>query len=295
LDLKNPGVAKGINRGTACSRRSKPIIRIDSARGVAKELDTPKLPLALSLCQRRFSATGKLGLYEEVRLQIGYMREDWRDDSRTDANMIAVLAVLSTYAGPDGVCWPSQSTLAAKLKRSRPWVNSVIAALCDLGILVKIRRYYAKGGERPCLYQLTGHDEIFADSEVTDGVSPGDTTTPNTFTSDSHSRMEPKVAEAPKGWLPDSDDLAFLKKHRPELSDRQVAQMTRVFVATAQVCGPPGRAWRAWIMRERVWRPAVRQANTKPQPQGNLTERNAAAAQTALDRIMARRGISSAT
>jgi hypothetical protein len=116
-------------------------------------------------------------------MQIGFMRAVWRDHSDLDANMIDVLAVMATYADQDGTCWPAQGTLATKLKRSRPWVNAVLAKLESLGILTKERRHHRNGGERSCRYRLARHDGVFDRAKgLTEGVSPGPTTTTKAIT-----------------------------------------------------------------------------------------------------------------
>jgi hypothetical protein len=50
---------------------------------------------------------------------------------------IALIALLSTYADKDGWCWPTQTTLATKLGRSRAWVISCIKKLELAKILQK--------------------------------------------------------------------------------------------------------------------------------------------------------------
>jgi hypothetical protein len=62
----------------------------------------------------------------------GIVRADWVDHPAIGVDEIAVLAVLSLYASREGRCWPSQSTVAERLKRGRAWVNRVIARLVVL-------------------------------------------------------------------------------------------------------------------------------------------------------------------
>ena len=53
----------------------------------------------------------------------------WLEHPDLDADGFAVLAALATFADETGLCWPSQSTLAAKLKRSRPTINRILQRL----------------------------------------------------------------------------------------------------------------------------------------------------------------------
>ena len=197
-------------------------------------------------------------------MQFGYFRSDWRDHPELDANRIAVLAVLSTYASPDGSCWPSQSTLATKLKRSRAWVNGVLADLCDLGILTKLRRRYLHGGEKSCLYRLTGHDELFsADTPLTPSAAEADTnTTKDQQDKDTLSvRNPPEVVEqeVPRDWRPTGQDTDYVNQKLPKLLSIPglVWRSTELFIYTCRSNGrrfPPDRisdAWRAWMLRER--------------------------------------------
>jgi len=84
------------------------------------------------------------------------------DNPEVGADEIAVLAVLSTYTGRDGTCWPSQSTLAGRLKRSRPWVISVLNELERLGLIRRERRHAKGGAMRSCLYEIIDHRDIVA-------------------------------------------------------------------------------------------------------------------------------------
>ena len=53
---------------------------------------------------------------------------------------VALIALLSTYADKNGWCWPSQSTLATKLGRSRAWVISSLKTLQEAKILEITRK-----------------------------------------------------------------------------------------------------------------------------------------------------------
>jgi hypothetical protein len=67
---------------------------------------------------------------------------------------LAMLACLSTYLDRQGYCWPSQKTLAARLKKSRPWVIKVLNRLVETGLVVRTRRERKDGGLRSCLYRM---------------------------------------------------------------------------------------------------------------------------------------------
>ena len=76
------------------------------------------------------------------------------DDDRFNAEDIGLMVALSRYTNAEATCFPSQSLLADKLGKSRPWVNAHLAMLCDRGVLSKTRRKYASNGEMACLYGI---------------------------------------------------------------------------------------------------------------------------------------------
>lgn len=212
--------------------------------------------------------------------RFGFVQRAWFVHPQLDAARIAVLSAFSTYADREGWCWPSQDTLARDLKKSRPWVTGIITALleCDPPVLERQGR----------AYRLIGHEALLA--ALSANRQPAD---PNTRTpaSQTLSRGQPQVVQDPEpvppGWLPDSSDLAFAAKHRPDVLPDRLAKMTRVFATTARPGAVgPNRAWRRWVMREE-WRPA---RPATPSGGQTLIDRNAARAQDALGRIMARRG-----
>jgi len=66
-----------------------------------------------------------------------------------------VLTTLALYADEEGLCYPSQATIARALKRSRPSVNRVIRDLADAGLIRKTSRTRASnGGTTSCEYRL---------------------------------------------------------------------------------------------------------------------------------------------
>jgi hypothetical protein len=77
----------------------------------------------------------------------------WLHNKPVGADEFAVLSLLATYADAEGRCFPLQETLAAQLKRSRPWVNRVIGTLVTAGLLEKTRRRRG-GSETSCEYRI---------------------------------------------------------------------------------------------------------------------------------------------
>src|SRR3712207_4564396 len=94
------------------------------------------------------------------RSRYGIVRADWIDHPEVGDDEIAVLAILALHADAEGVCWPSQQTIANRLGRSRPWVIAVINRLVELGLVERTRRRHESGGLRSCLYRLPGLAEL---------------------------------------------------------------------------------------------------------------------------------------
>jgi Helix-turn-helix domain len=102
----------------------------------------------------------------------------WLQHPDTNLDLIGVLCALCTYADKDGFCEPSQATIARQLKRSRPWVNRVIADLTALGFIEKeMRQRKHNNGTTSCRYRILAeprHNDTHV-TEVTEQV-PGEDT-----------------------------------------------------------------------------------------------------------------------
>jgi hypothetical protein len=102
----------------------------------------------------------------------GIVRASWVDHPEVGPDELAMLALLSLYANRDGSCWPSQSTLADRLKRSRSWVIRVLNRLEKLGLVARSQRHAARGRRATCLYTLAGHAEAVVGTPSARGGSP---------------------------------------------------------------------------------------------------------------------------
>lgn len=103
----------------------------------------------------------------------GIVRADWVEHPEVGVDEFALLALLSLYANRDGSCWPSQSTLADRLKRSRSWIIRVLNRLESLGLVARTQRQAARGRRATCLYTLAGHAEAVVGAPA-QGGSPFD-------------------------------------------------------------------------------------------------------------------------
>ncbi len=183
---------------------------------------------------------------------------------------MAVLAALSTYADETGVCWPSQTTLAGKLKRSRPTVNRLIGRLEAMGLLVVEHRKAANGGRLSCRYRLCltptlplTHSPTAPDSsldspcssasqeqvqikQIPDSLSPcrhGRTVVDDVEKTDRHG-----VAE---GWTPSASDRAWAAQRFPNADlDRHAELFRHRCQAHGYRYKDVGAAWRSWLLQD---------------------------------------------
>jgi hypothetical protein len=91
---------------------------------------------------------------ETLPARWGIVRAEWLFHPDIGVDELAMLACLSTYLNRQGYCWPSQKTLAARLKKSRPWVIKVLNRLVETGLVIRTRRERKDGGLRSCLYRM---------------------------------------------------------------------------------------------------------------------------------------------
>ena len=211
----------------------------------------------------------------------------WLDHPGLDADGFAVLAALATFADDGGLCWPSQSTLAAKLKRSRPTINRIIQGLSDLGLVSVEHRRGRDGARLSCLYRLrfTPSDADSPDIAAATRLVPAAdrpvrmddrddsvTNTPCPPASqeqvhskqipDSHASGEPtdrrepvdtqtRPQPVPEDWMPTAADLAWAKARH---ADIDLGRHVEGFILRCRAHGYRYRdvssAWRAWLSQD---------------------------------------------
>ncbi|PWC90624.1 hypothetical protein AEJ54_20075 [Azospirillum sp. Sp 7] len=236
----------------------------------------------------------------------------WLGHPAIDADGLAVLAALATYANARGECWPSQATLATALKRSRSTVNRILGHLAESGVIARESRRSASGGRLSCLYRLRlvpGDGAIPAAGveEVRTGMPPvqppakdvAPTDSPcapvrqeqpeSEQTPDSHASREPAQA-VPDGWMPDAEARAWAE-HR--FAGVDLDRHAEGFRLRCQAHGYRYRdavaAWKAWLtqdaaagkaplLRSSSRSASARSAATAPVPEQKLGAWMAAAA-----------------
>lgn len=212
--------------------------------------------------------------------RVGLVPARYLDHPDVGVLELGVLTALSTYADRTGLSWPSQTTIATKLKINRSTANSVLAKLVSLGLVVKGQHPNPK--VRVCTYQLAGHEALLdgflgslhhAVDEVPTTVADGDTEHPEHLHQESLSLGRasapeggtgvdrdgignPAGATAPApiddGWAPSQDDLSFASTTRPDLTSDDVAIVARKFVGHyhGQPLPDPSSIFRCWIRKE---------------------------------------------
>lgn len=208
--------------------------------------------------------TTNIGKADEAGSRWGRIPAWWLDHPDLDADGLAVLAALATYADENGLCWPSQSTLAAKLKRSRPTVNRILRRLDEIGLVTVGHRRGRDGARLSCLYRLRFEPET---TEPAHGVgardrddSASDAPCPAASQEQLQSEQNPDspasggraTAHAvPDGWMPGADDLRWA---RDRFGDVDLARHAEGFVLRCRAHGyryrDVGAAWRAWLAQD---------------------------------------------
>lgn len=199
----------------------------------------------------------------------------WLDHPGLDADGFAVLAALATFADDGGLCWPSQSTLAAKLKRSRPTINRIIQGLSDLGLVGIEHRRGRDGARLSCLYRLrftppdaelpnADSPDIAAATRPVPAADRDDSVTntpcPPASQEQVHSKQIPdshasgereRAQEVPEDWMPTAADLAWAKARH---ADIDLGRHVEGFILRCRAHGYRYRdissAWRAWLSQD---------------------------------------------
>lgn len=76
------------------------------------------------------------------------------DDPELGHAAFRVLACLGTYSDKDGWCYPTQTTIAKRLRITRQAVGKSLHQLAELGYILIKQQYNDDGGMRACLYRL---------------------------------------------------------------------------------------------------------------------------------------------
>lgn len=196
----------------------------------------------------------------------------WLDHPDLDADGFAVLSALATYADEHGVCWPSQSTLASKLKRSRPTINRILQRLDDLGLVSIERRSGRDGARLSCRYRLRLVAGSPAEAAV-QGANTDDSLVNAPCPPASHEHLQPEhpdslagrgrepvrdvsgkaapPAEVPADWMPSADDLLWA---RTNFGAIDLGRHVEGFLLRCRAHGyryrNVGAAWRAWLLQD---------------------------------------------
>ena len=204
----------------------------------------------------------------------------WLSHPDIDADGLAVLAALSTYANARGECWPSQATLATALKRSRSTVNRILGHLANASVIEIVSRKSANGGRLSSVYRLRlelGNGPIInvqsmavqqRDTGVVVADSPCamvrqeqlDSNKPDSLAGGAREGIRAERTEGypsgepqsvPSDWMPSAADLTWARAQHGNVDlDRHVEG----FVLRCQAHGYRYRdisaAWRAWLVQD---------------------------------------------
>jgi hypothetical protein len=206
----------------------------------------------------------------------------WQQMPGMDLDRWGVLTTLSLYADENGVCFPSQATIARGLKRSRPWVNRVIGDLAKAGLIRKTSRTRAgNAGTTSCEYRLVTdrsevdgqicavptvtpacHDDDMAcppgdrtqlESEQNIPARPEARDPTNTHRIETQSGIEREAV--PPDWEPSP---ATMEKARALMPEEDLAAHAIMFASRCKangyqyVRGQVDEAWLGWLAEDRL-------------------------------------------
>ncbi|AIB14826.1 hypothetical protein ABAZ39_23320 (plasmid) [Azospirillum argentinense] len=243
----------------------------------------------------------------------------WLGHPAIDADGLAVLAALATYANARGECWPSQATLATALKRSRSTVNRILGHLAESGVIARESRRSASGGRLSCLYRLR---MVPDDEPKTAPVAEARTGTPpvqppakdvaptdspcapvlqkqpeSEQTPDSHASRGP-AQTVPDGWMPDAEDRAWAESRFAGVDlDRHAEGFRLRCQAHGYRYRDTGAAWKAWLTQDAaagkapLLRSTDRAATTRPAPAAPVPEQKLGAWMAAAAKLNASHGV----
>lgn len=197
----------------------------------------------------------------------------WLDHPDIDADALAVLSALATFANRQGRCWPSQTTLAAKLKRSRAWVNKTLGRLADAGLIAVRDRWSENGGRLSSLYELQTTPAPGA--SVSHGGAPAKSLNSPVATANApcqpQRHEQPEIKQIPDSlstdagedaglsaavspgadWSPSAEDRAWAENQHSTVDiDRHVETFRLRCQAHGYRYRDVGAAWRAWLNQD---------------------------------------------
>ena len=88
-------------------------------------------------------------------MSVRWISQVWQSSPYKGERLLLHLA-LADFASDEGICWPSQSTLARKARCSKNWVRLSISQMVRDG-LVEIVEPAGAGRGKVGVYQLLGH------------------------------------------------------------------------------------------------------------------------------------------
>jgi DNA-binding MarR family transcriptional regulator len=227
----------------------------------------------------------------DSKQRVGLVPARYLDHPELGALELVVLLVLCAHANRLGVCWPSQTTIAAKTKLDRSTVNRALGKLVGLGLIEKGRHLNPK--IRACTYRLIGHEMLMEDflnsidrtaeetpAEATIEMSniklPKMTVAVGHTEHFEHSKQDslpPERASAPEGervfdgygkgkdsitpideaWVPNLADMTFAQTHRADLTAQEVALVAQKFLLhyRSRRITDPSALFRRWLLTER--------------------------------------------
>jgi hypothetical protein len=183
------------------------------------------------------------------------------DDERLGNAAFRVLAALGTYSDENGWCFPTQNTLASRLRITRQAVSKSLHQLEELGYITIHFQYGEDRAQRGSKYRLCL--DFLPESPPQPDVTPPQRHVAPPATSEVAPPATSEVAhnvpsKRPKltrgvdadSFAPTSLDLAWATKEYPEVDLRLQTEMFLDHArATARIIVDWSAAWKNWIRK----------------------------------------------
>lgn len=197
------------------------------------------------------------------------------DDERLGNAAFRVLAALGTYSDEHGWCFPTQNTLATRLRITRQAVSKSLHQLEELGYITIHYQYGEDKAQRGSKYRLCLDylPEIPPQPEVApqqrDIAPPATSEVAPPATSEVAHNVPRERPKRTRGMTADEfhptvGDLAWAAKQYPEVD---IGLQTEMFLdharATARVIADWSAAWKNWIRKAPQFSPSAYHRKTQ--------------------------------
>lgn len=204
-----------------------------------------------------------------------------------DVNTWALFNALAHYANTDGFCFPSQSTLAHDLGRSRAWVNKYISKLVEIGLVEKEHRTRSSdNGNTSCGYIIPSIRDFHLSKNVTPPVMKNDINNENQINKKLHSNDPSSLDNEQDRWEPSNDAIEEAKSINPNLDTQSHVERFKLKIkAKGYKYKDLNSAWLLWIRED-----LTQESKSPKNKSASCSSRSPHSVMSAMENVLTRRG-----